>query len=73
MSQNLKVTIDERLGAEKAIRRFKRMCDNLGVVKEYRMRQEYKKPSVRTKEKNEAAEKRRRKTSGRDSKFGSKL
>lgn len=61
MAGNIKVVVDERLGVEKSIRRFKRMCDNYGVVKEYRKRQEYKKPSVKNKEKTEAAEKRRRK------------
>lgn len=59
---NILVSIDENSNAERYIRRFKRMCDNYGVVKEYRKRQEYKKPSVKSKEKLEAAEKRRRKT-----------
>ena len=44
-------------------KKFKRMCDSYGIVKEYRKRNEYRKPSVRMKEKLEAAEKRRRKTS----------
>ena len=51
-------------GAERSIRKFKRMCEAYGVVREYRKRQEYRKPSIRLKEKNEAAEKRRRKASG---------
>ncbi len=58
----IKVTVDETSGAERSIRKFKRMCDSYGIVKEYRKRNEYKKPSVRLKEKTEAAEKRRRKT-----------
>jgi small subunit ribosomal protein S21 len=61
MTQNIKVVIDERFGVDKSLRRFKRLCDSFGIVKEYRKRQEYKKPSVRLKEKQEAAEKRRRK------------
>lgn len=61
MSTTIRVEIEERGGVERSLRKFKRLCDNYGVVKEYRKRQEYKKPSVRTKEKNEAADKRRRK------------
>ncbi len=44
---------------EKSLRKFKRMCESFGVVKEYKKRQDYKKPSVRNKEKREAALKRR--------------
>lgn len=60
--QNIKLKVDERFGVEKTIRKFKRLCDNYGIVREYRNRSEYKKPSVKNKEKTEAAEKRRRKT-----------
>ncbi len=60
MSTTIRVEIDDR-GVERSLRKFKRMCESYGVVREYRKRQEYKKPSVRTKEKNEAADKRRRK------------
>lgn len=72
MSTTIMVTIDENFSADRAIKKFKRQCDSYGIIKEYRKRQEYKKPSVRMKEKNEAAAKRRRKTS---SKFrrGSKI
>jgi len=56
------VKVDERTGLEKSLRKFKRMCESFGVIREYRKRQEYKKPSVRMKEKNEAAAKRRYKT-----------
>lgn len=58
----VEVRVDDRLGAERAIKKFKRMCETFGVVKEYRKRQNYTKPSVKLKEKREAAEKRRRKT-----------
>lgn len=61
----IQINIDERFPAEKAIKKFKRLCDAYGVVKEYRARSEYKKPSVKTKEKLENADKRRRKTEGR--------
>ena len=59
--QNIYISVDER-GVERSLRKFKRMCDTYGIVKMYRARQEYRKPSVKTKEKLEAAEKRRRKT-----------
>jgi small subunit ribosomal protein S21 len=58
----IQITIDDRFPAEKAIKKFKRLCDAYGIVKEYRARQEYKKPSVKMKEKLENADKRRRKT-----------
>ena len=54
---NVEVEIDMK-GAERAIRKFKRMCEAYGVAKEYRARKEYKKPSIRKKEKLEAAQKR---------------
>jgi small subunit ribosomal protein S21 len=66
---NIRVDISENFPADKAIKKFKRQCDSYGIVKEYRKRQEYKKPSVRLKEKTEAAEKRRRKTAGKMRRF----
>lgn len=62
MSSQIYIEINDSVPAEKAIRRFKRQCDSYGIIREYRNRQEYKKPSVRHKEKTEAAIKRRRKT-----------
>lgn len=60
----VKIHVDERSGVERSIRKFKRLCDSYGIVKEYRKRKEYKKPSVRNKEKLEAAAKRRHKAQG---------
>ena len=40
------VPIDERLGMDKTLRKFKRLCESCGIVREYRKRQDYKKPSV---------------------------
>ncbi|MCT4641943.1 MAG: 30S ribosomal protein S21 [Bacteriovoracaceae bacterium] len=60
--QNIYIKIDEKVGVERSLRKFKRLCDSYGIVKQYRARQEYKKPSIQAKEKSEAAEKRRRKT-----------
>ncbi len=59
MSTVIKVEIEDRSGVERSLRKFKRLCDSYGVVKEYRKRKEYKKPSIRLKEKDEAAQKRR--------------
>jgi len=58
----IKVKVIEGEHVEKSLRKFKRMCESFGVVKEYRKRKEYRKPSVRAKEKTEAATKRRHKT-----------
>jgi small subunit ribosomal protein S21 len=58
----LKVYVDEKTSVERSLKKFKRMCEAFGVVREYRKRQEYKKPSIRLKEKLSSAEKRRKKT-----------
>ena len=61
----IQIDIDERFPAEKAIKKFKRLCDAYGIVKEYRARIEYKKPSVKMNAKLDNADQRRRKTDGR--------
>ncbi len=61
---NVYVKVDDR-GAERCIKKFKRMCESFGVQKEYRNRKEYKKPSIKKKEKNIAANKKRMKTERR--------
>ena len=63
------VKVDEKSNVEKTIRKFKRLCESYGVVKEYKKRQDYKKPSIKNKEKLEAAQKRRVKTSHRSSRM----
>lgn len=65
----VRIVIDDRFGIDRSLQRFKRLCESYGVVKEYRKRKEYKKPSVRLKEKTEAAEKRRRKPNVRSRTF----
>ncbi len=64
MTQKIQISIDDRFGLERSLKKFKRMCESFGVVKEYRKRQDYKKPSVRLKEKVAAAAKRRAKSNG---------
>lgn len=49
------------------------MCDSYGIVKNYRAREAYKKPSIQAKEKRESAEKRRRKTDSKARGFRSKI
>jgi len=43
------VMIDERSGVERSLKKFKRMCESFGVVREYRKRQEYKNLLLRIK------------------------
>ena len=57
----IRVDIDDKYGVERSLKKFKRLCESFGVIREYRKRQEYRKPSVRLKEKIAAAEKRRNK------------
>jgi small subunit ribosomal protein S21 len=55
----IELKVDERMGIDRTLRKFKRLCESYGIVREYRNRQEYKKPSIRAKEKVESAQKRR--------------
>lgn len=69
--ENIRIDITDGFAVERALKKFKRLCDAYGIVKEYRAREFYQKPSVKKMEKLEAAEKRRKKTnskSGRGSK-----
>ncbi len=72
-SENFKVKIAEGIPLEKALRKFKRMCDSYGIVKQYRDKEAHKKDSIRAKEKREAAEKRRRKTAAKSKSFNRKI
>ena len=60
--ENITVKIEEGMPVEKAIKKFKRLCDSYGIVKLYRKRESYQTPSVQAKEKREAAAKPRQKT-----------
>ena len=72
-SENFKISIGDGFPVEKALRKFKRMCDSYGIVKSYRAREAYAKPSERAKEKRENAEKRRRKTASKSSRTRQKI
>jgi small subunit ribosomal protein S21 len=71
--ENFKVTIGEGFPLEKALRKFKRMADAYGVVKKYRAKEAYQKPSVVEKEKRESAQKRKRKTEFKGKRGGDKV
>jgi small subunit ribosomal protein S21 len=60
--ENVKIEIGDGFAVDKALKKFKRLCDAYGIVKEYRDREFHQKPSVKEKLKREAADKRRRKT-----------
>jgi len=70
---NIKIDIGDGMMVERALKKFKRMCDSYGIVKEYRKREAFIKPSVRLKEKQEAAEKRRKKTLVKMIKYSKKV
>lgn len=50
---------------EKAVKKFKKKVEASGVLREVRKREFYLKPSIKKKEKERAAEKRRRRTFSR--------
>lgn len=68
----IRIDITDGFAVERALKKFKRLCDAYGIVKEYRAREFYQKPSVKRVEKMEAAEKRRKKTSSKSGSRGSK-
>ena len=71
--ENIKIEIADGIPVERALKKFKRMCDSYGIVKEYRKREAYLKPSVRHKEKTEAAEKRRKKAVMKAARYSKKI
>lgn len=71
--ENFSIKIGDGFPVEKALKKFKRLADSYGIVKNYRAREAYQKPSIREKEKREAAEKRRRKTESKNRRFGRKI
>ncbi len=61
-STTIEVKIDAARGVERSLKKFKRLCEAFGIAREFRKRKEFKKPSLKMKEKLKAAEKRRTKT-----------
>ena len=61
MSVNVRITVGENENFEKALRRFKKMCEKAGIKKECRARERYEKPSdVRRQEMRKAQRNRKR-------------
>ncbi|MBT6176966.1 MAG: 30S ribosomal protein S21 [Deltaproteobacteria bacterium] len=60
-----KVVVKDGEPLEKALKRFKKKVEAAGILKDVRKREHYIKPSVRRKEKQLAAEKRRRRSAAR--------
>jgi small subunit ribosomal protein S21 len=60
-----KVIVKEGEPFEKALKRFKKKVETAGILKEVRRREHYLKPSIRKKEKQRSAEKRRRRSANR--------
>jgi len=72
-TDNIRIDIGEGTIIERALKKFKRLCDSYGIVKEYRKREAYVKPCVRNKEKLESAEKRRKKNILKSMRFTKKI
>ena len=53
------IRVKDNESLDSALRRFKRQCAKSGVLQEVRKREHYEKPSVKRKEKSEAARKRK--------------
>lgn len=64
------ITVDKNEPIERALRRFKKSCQNSGILADMKRKEYYEKPSVRKKKKIEAA---RRKLRRRLSKINNKL
>lgn len=71
--ENIRIDITDGFAVERALKKFKRLCDAFGIVKEYRAREFYQKPSVKRVEKMEAAEKRRNKTQSKSGRGSRKI
>ena len=54
----IRIDITDGFAVERALKKFKRLCDAYGIVKEYRAREAYEKPTTERKRKKAAAVKR---------------
>lgn len=71
--KTLEINIGPDDNVERCLKKFKRLCEGYGIAREYRKRKEYKKPSIKNKEKRESAEKRRVKTESKIVRFRHKI
>ncbi|MBF0297125.1 MAG: 30S ribosomal protein S21 [Oligoflexia bacterium] len=60
-NETIKVKVEDQQNVDRILKKFKRLCESYGIVREYKRRQSYSKPSVCLKEKRKAADKRRKK------------
>lgn len=60
-----KVVVKEGEPFEKVLKRFKKKVEAAGILKEVRRREHYLKPSIKRKEKQRSADKRRRRSANR--------
>lgn len=58
---NAKIVVGKEEPIEKAIRRFKKLCDKVGIKKELKARQRYEKPGEVRRREERKAERNRRK------------
>jgi len=63
---NIYVKVGKDEPIEKALRRFKRMCEKMGIKKEVKARRYYEKPSETRRKELRKAERNRRKTGRKD-------
>ena len=55
------INVDENENLEKAIKRFKRMVEKEGIIREYKKREYYEKPSTILNRKNKSLAKKKKK------------
>ena len=70
---SIEIKVTERDSVNYVLKKFKRQCEAFGIVREYKKREAYKKPSVKRKEKIESAEKRRLKESRKNNRRHNKI
>lgn len=63
------INVKEGEGFDQAVKRFKKMCEKLGILSDIRKREHYEKPSVKRKKKAIAARKRAMKKGRREGRF----
>ena len=67
------ITVDETENLEKAIKRFKRMVEKEGIIREWKRREFFEKPSTIKNRKNKALQRKLlKKSRGKVKDFGSK-
>ena len=60
-----RINVDDNENLEKAIKRFKRMIEKEGIIREYKKREFYEKPSTIQNRKNKTLQRKMSKKTGR--------